>query len=256
MWIMNDIELLFSKPNEYYVEGFGNVDIICINDIKRMGKDYEKFYENLILPWRLCWRSFYEQSIYNNIIESGYNVVDYDIFFMNFQNDGRMKIKKDDCEIEILQLLKESVDFIFKCKSIIDYQYNAIIIDEDRIIYRDNFESIREIILLTNACSKFEIEDEPTFENDRQKDVYYKLQEGRRRRAEKDRLQLKKLINIVMVYTNYHINDKIQEMTMFQLYNTYSSLSLKDGYELNMTYVPVVADTSKLDLEHWSNKLK
>ena len=253
---MNDIELLFSKPNEYYVEGFGNVETICVEDMKRMGKDYEKFYENLMLPWRLCWRSFYEKSVYDSLSDNGYGIVDYDVFFIVFQNNERMKIKKDNCDIEILQLLKESVDFIFRCKSTIDYQYNAIIIDENRIIYRDNFESIREIILLTNACNKFEIEEEPTFENERQKDIYEKLKNGRQKSSESNRMSLKRLINITMVYTNYLINDKIQEMTMFQLYNTYSSFSVKDGYELNMSYVPIVADTSKLDLEHWSNKLK
>lgn len=254
---MNDIGLLLADEEDYIVDDFGLVPPITIKDFIHMGDDYEKFYENIILPWRLGWRSFYTESEYNQLIAPYKGITDYDVLFMVFENGKRMCIKDENGnEVELIQLLKNSIDFIFKCDCKILYEYQAFQLNDEQFITRLNYEQICDIILKTNACEKSKIDEPPTFENERQRDVYYKLQQGRRRNSEKNKLGIKQLLNIVMVYTKYQINDIIKNMTIYQLFNTYSSLSTEDGYKLNLTWIPVVADIKKLDLEHWSTKLK
>lgn len=255
---MNDIGLLLADKDDYTVEDFGSVPPITIKDFIHMGEEYEKLYENIILPWRLGWRSFYTESQYSDFILSYEGITDFDMLFINFENGKRMSIKIDEegNEKELIQLLKESIDFIFKCECVVDFEYGYIRINDEQFITRINYEQICDIILKTNACEKSKIDEPPTFENDRQRDVYNKLQQGRRRNAKRNQLGIKQLLNIVMVYTKYQINDVIKNMTLYQLLNTYSSFSAKDGYKLNLIWLPIVADSKKLDLEHWSTKLK
>lgn len=253
---MNDIGLMLADKEDYIVDDFGLVPPITIKDFIHMGEDYEKFYENIILPWRLCWRSFYTESQYNEINSHYSGLADYDIFFINFDNGNRMSFNTEYGKKELVQTLKESINFIFKCDCNVDYVNGLFIIDEFTIINKANFNSICEIILKTNSCEKSIMQELPKFENDRQMDIYFKLQEGRRRSSEKNKLGIKTLLNIVMVYTKYQINDIIKNMTVYQLFNTYSSLSLEDGYKMNLTWLPIVSDFKKLDLEHWSTKLK
>ena len=254
---MNDIGLMLADKEDYFVDEFGLVPPIIIKDFIKMGEDYEKFYENIILPWRLGWRSFYTITEYNNLTSLYEKIHDYEMFFVTFANGKKMSIKDEyGDEIELIQLLKESIDFIFKCDCEILYELYAFDLKDGRFITGLNYEQICDIIIKTNACDKIKTEEPPTFENDRQRDVYYKLQQGRNRGSKKDKLSIKKLLNIVMVYTRYQINDIIKNMTIHQLFNTYSSLSAEDGYKVNQSYIPVVADMSKLDLEHWSIKLK
>lgn len=253
---MNDIGLMLANKEEYYVDNFGIVPPITIKDFIRMGDNYEKFYENILLPWRLGWRSFYTESQYDDFISEHSDIDDFDIFFINFDSGKRASVPIDDENVELVFLLKKSIDFIFNCNCEIDFNYGVFKISDKQYITRLNYEKICSLVLKTNSCEKSKREDDPIFENDRQRDIYYKLQDGRKRINDKNKLGIKQVLNITMVYTKYQMNDKLKEMTIYQLFNTYSSLSLEDGYKLNLTYVPIVADIKKLDLEHWSTKLK
>lgn len=253
---MNDIGLMLADKEDYFVDGFGIIPPITIKDFIHMGEDYEKFYENIILPWRLGWKSFYTESQYTELMSTHNDISDFDMFFIKFENGERLSIQIDGTNVELVDILKRSIDFIFKCDCVVLYDYCAFQLNENQFITRINYDEICNIILKTNVCEKSKAEDPPTFENERQRDIYNKIKEGRRRTSERNKLGIKKLLNIVMVYTKYQINDVIKNMTIYQLFNTYSSLSVEDGYKLNQSYIPVVSDLSKLDLEHWSTKLK
>jgi hypothetical protein len=100
-------------------------------------------------------------------------------------------------------------------------------------------------------------QEEPPQMSEKQKKIWLKLQEGRRRTAERNALNLSSIINVVMFGGNYYISsNEIKDMTVWQLLNAYKSILNKDSFYINFEQCLAGVDSKGLDLTHWSQKLR
>jgi hypothetical protein len=133
-----------------------------------------------------------------------------------------------------------------------------IIVKERSMITKENFDDISNIILQICMVKKQKPEKIPKFKNDRQRDIYIKLMEGRKRKSMEEAMSLADVINNVCHGGESFIPYReVIEMTMYQLYNSLGSIITKDAY--NREYQKYIggADPEDLDIKmHWSKKLK
>ena len=85
--------------------------------------------------------------------------------------------------------------------------------DEDSCfeINKTNFDDVCDIIMQINNKQKIKVEKPPKNMSDRQKDIWYKLQEGRQKDADKNGLKLHDILNICEFGGNYHIPQSVLE---------------------------------------------
>lgn len=92
-------------------------------------------------------------------------------------------------------------------------------------VTNDNFNDISDILLKINAKAKIAIEKPPKNMSARQKDVWEKLQAGRKREAEKNRIHIYDMINICEFGGDYHIPiSEIETWTLWKLTRCFNSI--------------------------------
>lgn len=132
-----------------------------------------------------------------------------------------------------------------------------ILIENNGIIDRENFDIISNTILEINNAKKMEIEPEPEFKNERQRDIYNKIMEGRRRKAEKDAETIADMIDVVQFGGKSFVSyDEIEKFTIQQLMHAYITILNIDGFNISFGQYQAGVDPKDLDLEHWVNKIK
>ena len=124
-------------------------------------------------------------------------------------------------------------------------------------INNDNFNDISDIILLLTNKHKFVIEKPPENMSERQKDIWEKLQAGRKRDEEKNRLRIYDIINICEFGGNYHIPiSEITNWTIWKLMNTYNSIVNIRNYDDSLRIGVASYDLSSVQNEKcWAKRL-
>lgn len=179
----------------------------------------------------------------------------FDLFFL-VTHDGEFLFKTNNKNM--IDLLCESLKFYFKTDNV--YIYNkemCVIINDLYALNRDNFDDFASLIFAINKTTKPKFEKPPVLQNERQKDVYEKLMKGRMRNLKKCSTNYESIINAVIHGGDYFIPyEYIEKMTIYQLVNSYESIVNKDWYNKNFSQYLAGAEPDKLDLTHWSEKLK
>jgi hypothetical protein len=135
--------------------------------------------------------------------------------------------------------------------------YQFYNIGETGCLHRNNFDEFSDLILEINNIKRPEPEKLPEFKNERQRDVYMKLMEGRRRKSKQDNVNLVSIANAVQHGGKSFISYKeIMDMTIPQLYNSYSSILGVDFFEREYSKYLTGEKPENLDLTHWSERLK
>lgn len=156
-----------------------------------------------------------------------------------------------------LALLKESLAFFFREQIYSDRERQELRIGNQGILHRDNFDALADHILEIGNMRRLEKDSPPPFANERHEDIYTKIMAGRRKRAELNSPPLLALANIVMHGGRSFISyEAIQSFTINQLINSYNAILNIDAFTIQFQQSLVASDISKLDLEHWSSKLK
>lgn len=201
-----------------------------------------------------------------NLLNSPY-VVSLDIFDLDeetikeikvFDMLINLKMNNEDVEIKYFDVLLESLEFYFKERIIYDEYNYCFKIGKKGILNRDNFDDVADIILLLNRLDRMKKEIPPNFKNDKQKDVYQKLMEGRRKKAEKEVVNIPTIINTVVHGGKSFIPYReIREYwTLFQLYNSYRAILDIDSFTINFEQYLAGAESKKLDMTHWGEKIR
>ena len=95
----------------------------------------------------------------------------------------------------------------------------------------ENFDDVADIILTINCRSKIKIEKPPPNMSSRQKDVWEKLQAGRKRDAEKNRLHIYDIAKVCEFGGEYHIPiSEIKQWTMWKLIDSYKAITAMNEY--------------------------
>jgi hypothetical protein len=122
---------------------------------------------------------------------------------------------------------------------------------------KKEFMELRQMI--QDVCNKkdMEVEKPPKNMTKRQKDIWLKLQKGRRRSADKNAIYLQDMINYVSFGgTTYIPFDQIDGMTYYQFGNAYKSIMGVDAFHIGMGYKLSQKFDVKDDIKHWTEALK
>ncbi|UGO46276.1 hypothetical protein PQE74_gp193 [Bacillus phage vB_BanS_Chewbecca] len=132
--------------------------------------------------------------------------------------------------------------------------------EEFKVIHRDNFDEIIEVVKLQNGLTKVKVEEEnPVDEETRA------LMEQMKKNREKvnqmkqngqddgEGIDLADIISAVSSKSNTINKFNIWDLTLYQLYDEYARLELIDNYDFSVK--AIMAGAEKVDLKHWSSKL-
>jgi len=158
---------------------------------------------------------------------------------------------------EALPSLVNSLLFFIQDKINVDIDNQRIIVGDNGFIDRTNLDELSDAILKISCREKIKPDIIPTFENDAQKDVYAKIMEGRKKKAEKEGINFETIINIVANGGKSFVPyDEIRKMTVFQIMSRYYFIMAEEGFDREFAKYLAGADFKELDLTHWINKVK
>lgn len=132
-------------------------------------------------------------------------------------------------------------------------------VEDNRIISKDNFELIKEIIKKQNYLQDDENEHKPA--NDKAAELIAKIKKIKDKLKKQNTDEGLKLSDIVSIVANYS-NDinilTVWNLTIYQLYESYLRLIMWDNYHTSYMHLPHMdeEDRNSLQENHWAKKLK
>lgn len=235
---INKMQLLLDDRLE--TKEFGTIYHPKIEFIKECGEDG---YSKLLFPFALTLDAFEVAEKYRS------DIMMFDLFFQPIEFISGINLQDN---------LLTSLHFFFRVEPRVDMENYCVWVNE-KIIHRENFDQLADVILHMCKAKKVEIEKPPEFANERQRDIYEKIMAGRKRKEEKNRVTLAMVINIVMnggALCGYISPDVVKQMTYYQLVNRYEFLSGTESWDVNFKQaLSFGTDGSKLDLTHWIAKI-
>ena len=157
---------------------------------------------------------------------------------------------------DITHLLLKSLKYF--TKSNLSFDENGIFFEgfEGRL-NQNNWDKFAEIILKICARERPKKEVMPTFANERQRDIWTKLNEGRKRDARKNELKLEDVLNVCEYGGDYHISkSEINNFTLWEIINCYKSKMGMTNYKDSFSIYLVSGEKSLIEDKHWSDLIK
>ena len=148
-----------------------------------------------------------------------------------------------------------------KCSDIKLSNNNSLLLffnnKESFVIDKNNFEDISEIIRKICGKEKIEIEVPPKNMTPRQKDVWEKLQIGRKKENKKNEVHIYDMLNICEYGGNYRIPQKdLDNMTLWNIKNCYKSIVDIKTYNDSLKICLVSGEGKNISgNNHWHQKL-
>lgn len=147
-----------------------------------------------------------------------------------------------------------------KCKDVYKQDNGLLLKFSDKepfVISNGNFEDICQIIMKMNGKEKIKVEKPPKNMSERQRDVWEKLQAGRKRENEKNTVHIYDMLNICEFGGNYHIPiGEIESWTLWKIINCYKARVNMKTYDDSLHICLVSGDGKSIsDKNHWHYKL-
>ena len=188
----------------------------------------------------------------------------YSITIDNISEDLTDEQKKG---LTNFDLLLSSKEFVFYLLISLEFFCKSEIIDFDEIegisfkgfkgkLNRNNFDELAEIIL--NICSRERPKvEKKIFANERQKDIWEKLQEGRKRNAKKNELKMEDILNICEFGGKYYIPiEEIMKWSIWRIINCYKTITGISSYENSFDIFLVSGENKLIEGKHWTELIK
>ncbi len=239
------------RPIEYSKDHKLFVHQPTISEIVDMGEN--EFNERL-LPFTLTSEAVFngqdnaeELSLKYSIYELFFTQVEDDVFILDNVFGGK----------SALGVLKDSLSYFLQTDNIQFLMNRKKIGVDDFVVDEEEFMRLRKLIQGVTSRTDVEIENIPKNMTKRQRDIWDKLQAGRRRTAEREALYLQDMINFTSFGGSTYIPlDQIDRMTYYQLFNAYKSVMGKDAFQIGMGYKLSYKFDVKDQIKHWSEALK
>jgi len=157
---------------------------------------------------------------------------------------------------DVVSFLFLSLEFF--CKNKFDVDEQGIFFDGFKgRLNKNNFDEFAEIILKICGRERPVKEKKPVFKNDRQRDIWEKLQEGRRRNAKNNEVKLEDIINYCEFGGRSYIPiEEIKKWTIWRIINCYSSIMGISTYNDHFRIYLVSGEKSLIENKHWTDLLK
>lgn len=222
-----------------------------ISEIVDMGEDA---YSKVCLPFLMTTEAIFGGMENEEELIEEFNI--FDLFFVEVKDGiGLLDNIFGGNSLDILTL---ALSYFLDTDNIkILRNRQKIIVDDSYLIDSDEFENLRKVIQDIVGREDVEIEKPPKNMSKRQKDIWNKLQKGRKRKAEKEALYLQDMINYTAFGGEAYIPlDHIDNMTYYQFQNAYKSVMGKDAFKMGMSYKLSQKFEVKDEIKHWSDSLK
>lgn len=237
--MVNDynLELVRQKPINYNGLIFYPIEFgyICDN----IGLD---FFDRLLMPFLIT----------KDCLELDSNT---DIEKINLFTD--VVLRND----TFLQSLVFILEVFCKCISIKLTNDNTLLLTLENhktfIIDSNNFEDVCTIIMKINYKEKISVEKPPENMSDRQRDVWQKLQHGRKKEKEKNTVHICDILNICEFGGDYRIPiEDIDHWTLWKIMNCYKARTNMKTYDDSLKICLVSGDGKNISgNNHWLHKL-
>lgn len=122
---------------------------------------------------------------------------------------------------------------------------------------RSNFGEFSNIILEISGKVKPKREKPPVFKSEKHKDIWNKIQEGRKRIAEQNKVELCDIINVCVFAGDYHIPmSEILSWSLWRVINCYKNILEKQSYKDSFEIFLVSGDKNIIENKHWLDRIK
>jgi len=250
---MDKLKLLMGRKIPFKSEEGLFVHQPLISEVVEMG---EESFNDLVYPFVLT-----SEAVFNGQDNDGELSAKYPIYQLYFATMGEDEYILDGVfgGKSALDSLKESISYFLNvdAKDIQFLTQRKKIVIGEYVIDEQDFVALRKIIQLVVSREDISVEKVPKNMSERQRDIWEKLQRGRRNTARRDALYLQDMINVVSFGGSTYIPlDQIEKMTYYQLRNAYKSVMSMDAYKLGMDYKLSPKYEVKDDVEHWTKSLR
>lgn len=239
-----------SLLDEIETDKFGTIRFFTVDDLLKVGEDT---YNKMIASYSV------NKSVYN--LTDEYR--NFDLLFLKFSDGGFMCFEDGkrilDCFIMSLCLIYniERKDIVVSentLRVLCNTKYGVIEIN------RDNFDEFSDIVLATNMSKRQEPEEEIKFKegtSEARKKQFLEWIEYEKKQAKKKADSMSMIANMVMAKLKlYGDKETLRAMTIYNLLFAYSSEFAIEGYNKVYKQYLAGADTKKLDMKHWSEKIR
>lgn len=237
--------ILFNKEHSLYVHQ------PLIRDVVDMGEDE---FNDLILPFTLTSEAVFNGQDNGDELASKYSI--FDLFFAQVE-EGVYILDNVFGGKSALGVLEDSLSYFLKTDNIQFLMHRKKIVINEFVMDQSEFTKLRSLIQGVVNRKDIEFERVPKNMTERQKDIWMKLQAGRRRKAQREAVYLQDIINYTSNGGASFIPYKeIDNMTYYQLANTYKSIMGKDTFNVSMGYKLSYKFDVKDEIKHWSETLR
>lgn len=237
--------ILLDKEHEIYVRQ------PLISEIVDMG---ENGFNELVMPFILT-----SEAVFNGLEQEEELVNKFDIYDMFFTQveDNVYVLDNVFGGKSALGVLESGLSYFLQIDDIEFLIHRKKIRIGSYLVGKQEFMNLRKVIQGVTNKRDMQVEKPPKNMTKRQKDIWFKLQKGRRRRAEKDAIYLQDMINYVSFGgTTYIPIEQIDKMTYYQFQNSYKSIMGIDSFHIGMGYKLSQKFDVKDDIKHWTESLK
>lgn len=147
-----------------------------------------------------------------------------------------------------------------------DEKLESLTEDEIKIVHRDNFDDIIQVIKLQNYLEKPKAKEEDDFNpanegvrklKEHMEKMRAKVEKAKKQQQEDNgddrEVDVADIISAVSSKSNSINKLNIWEFTLYQVYDEYARLELIDNYDFSIR--AMMAGAEKINLKHWSSRL-
>lgn len=122
---------------------------------------------------------------------------------------------------------------------------------------KNNFNEFSDIILKINSKERPKIEKIPEFASEKQREIWEKIQKGRKRKESANQLYLFDMINACEFGGEYHIPmSEIMTWSLWRISNCYKAILSKSGYKDSFDIFLVSGEKELIENKHWLEQIK
>lgn len=155
---------------------------------------------------------------------------------------------------DVLDKLKESINLLYGCN--VDITQDSIFLDNGVIINNSNFDILCNIVLEMMMVEKPKIEKQKVYKNKHLQATWDKLQKYRKKEAQKSETAILDIMNLLIHMNGNYDYEKVLNMTVYQILNSYIALLKKDNYSEFLSYKTSGQFKLEKEKKHWITEIK
>lgn len=164
---------------------------------------------------------------------------------------------------ELIGSLMKSLVFLYRTENVVlsndkTLEDKKIIVDDNIIINRYNFDSLADIVLGMFCTQRPSVEEEEkvNLPSEKHKKIWEKMQKRKKKKALKNQMELCDIINIVSHANGFIAYREVIKLTYYQLITSYKTMMHMESYKEFTQFKLSPKFDIQSDVKHWMNLSK